>query len=79
MMAVFWNLSDAIGQTLTGAALSGFSTEADFYRDLKLRELYPGIRVRGTVKDKDREFYFLEDYPTVGGAEHMYFETRLVY
>lgn len=72
-----WNVGDTIGsQTLTGAALSGFSTDADFYREIKLRELYPGIRVLGTVKEKDREVYLVEGYPRVGGAEIMYFEIQ---
>jgi zinc protease len=72
-----WNVGDTIGsQTLTGAALSGFSTDADFYREIKLRELYPGIRLLGTVKEKDREVYLVEGYPRVGGAEIMYFEIQ---
>src|SRR5688572_10812727 len=72
-----WNVGGTIGsQTLTDAVLSAFSTDAYFHRDLKLRELYAGIRVRGIVKDKDREFYLVEGYPRVGGAENLYFETQ---
>ena len=41
---------------------------------LKLDELYPGIRLIGRVKEKDREFYMVEGYPTFGSAETMYFE-----
>ena len=72
-----WNVGDAIGsQTLTGAALSAFSAGTDFYRDIKLSELYPGIRLVGRVKEKDREFYMVEGYPTFGSAETMFFETQ---
>lgn len=72
-----WNAGGTVGsQTLTSAVLSAFATSADFDRDLRLRELYPGIRVRGVVKDKEREFYLVEGYPRVGGAENMYFETK---
>ena len=72
-----WDVGDAIGsRSITTAALSRFSTEVDFYREIKLTELYPGIRLMGTVKDKDREFYLVEGFPRFGDAETMYFETR---
>ena len=72
-----WNVGDTIGsQTLTGAALSSFSAGTDFYREIKLAELYPGIRLIGRVKEKDREFYMVEGYPAFGSAETMYFEVE---
>jgi len=72
-----WDIGDAIGfQSLIGVALSGFSTDGDFYRESKLREFYPGLRVLGTVKDKDREFYLVEAFPRVGGTETLYFEIQ---
>ena len=72
-----WSVGDAIGsQKLTGAALSVFSAVADFHREIKLGELYPGIRLMGRVKEKDREFYLVEGYPTFGSAEVMYFEVQ---
>lgn len=72
-----WRVGDPLGsQSLTGAALSAFANDIDFYRDSKLKELYPGLRVLGTVKDKDREFYLVEGHPRVGGAEFMYFEIQ---
>lgn len=70
-----WNVGDTVGsQTLTGAALSSFSAGTDFYREIKLGELYPGIRLIGSVKEKGGEFYMVEGYPTFGSAENMYFE-----
>ena len=72
-----WSVGDTIGtKTLTGPALAHFSTNSDFYRDLKLRELYPGMRVMGRLKEKDREFYLVEGFPIVGGAEIMYFDAK---
>ena len=72
-----WNVGETIGsQTLTGAALSVFSAGTDFYREIKLSELYPGIRLMGRMKEKDGEFYLVEGYPTIGSAETMYFESQ---
>ena len=72
-----WSVGDTIGaRTLSGAALSKFATDADFYREIKLNELYPGIRLMGTAKDKDREFYLVEGFPLVGSEETMYFDVQ---
>jgi hypothetical protein len=72
-----WSAGDTIGlKTLTGPALAYFSTNSDFYRDMKLRELYPGLRVMGRMKASDREFYLVEGFPIVGGAEIMYFDSK---
>lgn len=72
-----WSVGDTIGaKTLTGPALAHFATNSDFYRDLKLRELYPGLRVMGRLKDSDREFYLVEGFPLVGGEEIMYFDSK---
>jgi hypothetical protein len=72
-----WDIGGAIGShSLTGLALSGFSNDTDFYRESKLRELYPNIRVLGVVKDKDREFYLVEAFPRVGVAETLFFESQ---
>ena len=72
-----WSIGDTIGvHTLSGAALSKFSTDTDFHREIKLSELYPGIRLIGTVKEKDREFYMVEGFPLVGSEETMYFDIQ---
>lgn len=72
-----WNVGDAIGShTLTGADLSKFSTDANFYRETRLSELYPGIRLMGTVKEKDREFYLVEGFPLFGSEKIMYFDIQ---
>ena len=72
-----WSLGDTIGaHTLSGAALSKFSADADFYREIKLSELYPGIRLMGTMKEKDREYYLVEGFPLVGSEETMFFDVQ---
>ena len=72
-----WSVGDTIGaHTLRGAALSKFATDTDFYREIKLSELYPGIRLIGTVKEKDREYYMVEGFPVVGSEETMYFDVQ---
>ena len=72
-----WSIGETIGlKTLTGPALAHFSTNSDFYRDLKLAELYPGLRLMGRTKAGDREFYLVEAFPVVGGAEIMYFDSK---
>ena len=72
-----WSVGDTIGaHTLRGAALSKFSSDTDFYREIKLSELYPGIRLIGTVKEKDREFYMVEGFPVAGGEETMFFDVQ---
>ncbi|MFN2406748.1 MAG: thioredoxin family protein [Pyrinomonadaceae bacterium] len=72
-----WSVGDTIGlKTLTGPALAHFSTNNDFYRDLKLQELYPGLRLMGRMNAKDRDLYLVEGFPLVGGAEIMYFDSK---
>lgn len=72
-----WSVGDTIGtHTLSGAAFSKFSTDSDFYREVRLSELYSGIRLIGTLKEKDREFYMVEAFPLVGSEETMYFDAQ---
>jgi thiol-disulfide isomerase/thioredoxin len=72
-----WNAGDTVGlKTLTGPALAHFATNSDFYRELKLKDLYPGLRLMGRMKEKDREFFLVEGFPVRGGAEIMYFDSK---
>src|SRR4030095_13396464 len=57
-----------------GAELAAIKREAEFYRDIKLKELYPRITVNGTVKIADRWTYVLDSAPADGGPEKMYFD-----
>ncbi|HEX6285740.1 MAG TPA: thioredoxin family protein [Pyrinomonadaceae bacterium] len=46
----------------------------DFYRDIKLKELYTSIKVLDKVKDGFRHFYLVEAVPASGSAERWYFD-----
>lgn len=49
---------------------------SDFYRDVKLNELYPKTKLLGKVKEGDREIYLIEAAPRSGAAERLYFDTQ---
>jgi CubicO group peptidase (beta-lactamase class C family) len=57
-----------------GAELAVLKLGAEFYREIKLKELYPRMTVNGTVKIGDRWTYVLDAAPAEGGAEKMYFD-----
>ena len=46
----------------------------DFYRDIKLKELYTSNKVLDKVKDGFRHFYLVEAVPASGSAERWYFD-----
>jgi hypothetical protein len=72
-----WNVGETAGsQTLTDAALPAFSSDFGFYREIRLKEIYPGLKLLGIVKEKEREFYQVESNSPFGGAEIMYFEIQ---
>jgi len=72
-----WSLGDTIGaHTLSGAALSRFSTDADFYREIKLKEQYTRIRLLGKVKEGFRQVYLVEAVSPGGAAENLYFDVE---
>jgi thiol-disulfide isomerase/thioredoxin len=50
--------------------------DADFYRETKLKELYPRIRLLGRVKEEFREVYLVEAVPRGGAAEKLYFDVE---
>lgn len=48
----------------------------DFYRGLKLNEIYPRTKLLGKVKEGDREIYMIEASPRTGAAEKLYFDAQ---
>lgn len=46
-----------------------------FYREMKLKELFPTLRVAGTEKVNDRNVYLIEAAPASGPAEKLYFDS----
>jgi len=61
---------------LDGAGLAGKRLEAEFYREIKLKELYPRMILSGTEKVGDRWAYVIDATPAEGSPEKMYFDTQ---
>ena len=50
--------------------------DVDFYRDVKLSELYTRMKVVGKVKEGFREVYLVEAVPRSGATENLYFDVE---
>lgn len=59
----------------TGAELAATKLESDFHRDIKLKQLYPKITVKGKDKVGDKDAIVLEATPTEGAVEQWYFDS----
>jgi hypothetical protein len=60
---------------MSAMELAAMKLEADFYRDLRLKDLFPNMTLTGTEKVGDGEAYVV-DAPQPGGSEKLYFDTR---
>jgi hypothetical protein len=70
-----WEQSEQSGlRASTGVGLASLTRDAEFYHDLKLKELYARIRLVGKVKHGFREVYLVEGTPRVGDPEMLYFD-----
>lgn len=67
-----WNLPGNGANGIERAAL----VDVDFYREIKLRELYTRIKLLGKVKEGFREAYLVEAVPRSGAAESLYFDVE---
>jgi hypothetical protein len=70
------NLSESGFRELMGAELEKKKLDVDFYRPIKLKELYPRITYKGIEKIAEGETYLLEAGPPGDGAEKWYFDTN---
>ena len=50
--------------------------DADFYREIKLKEQYTRIKLLGKVKEGFRQVYLVEATPRSGAAENLYFDVE---
>ncbi|HEY0726644.1 MAG TPA: hypothetical protein VGD38_01155 [Pyrinomonadaceae bacterium] len=50
--------------------------DADFYREIRLAELYSRIKLVGKVKEGFRQVYLVEAVPKGGAAENLYFDVE---
>ena len=58
----------------SGAELAATKLDADFYKPIKLKQLYPKITMKGKGKVGDNDAYMLEATPAEGAAETWYFD-----
>jgi hypothetical protein len=78
--AAGWGLSSEDGkvQDLKGDELAMARRDAEFYRDLKLKQLYPQMAVKGEEKvqmrDSVRDAYVVKAVPAQGSPETFYFD-----
>jgi hypothetical protein len=74
---VAWEDNPMTGpRDLGGAELAARKRDADFYRELHFKELYPQMAVKGKEKVGDREAYLVEAIPAEGKPEKMYFDAE---
>jgi thiol-disulfide isomerase/thioredoxin len=72
-----WFFSNKGGtRNLKGAELAALIADADFHRDLRIRELYPTTKLLGKTKSGYRELYVVEAVPRGGAAEYFYFDVE---
>jgi zinc protease len=60
----------------TGDELAKVKRDAEFYRDLKTKELHPGLALKGTEKVGEEEAYLLESKPTATSKEKFWFSAK---
>jgi outer membrane lipoprotein-sorting protein len=59
-----------------GAELASAKLDGEFYKPIKLKQLYPKIVVKGKDKVGDRDVYVLEATPAESGTETWYFDAQ---
>jgi zinc protease len=60
----------------SGGELADTKLEAEFYRPIKLKQLFPTMTVKGKEKVGEQEAYVIEAKPTEGSPEKWYFDTQ---
>lgn len=60
----------------TGAELADTKLDAEFYRDLKLKQLYPKMELSGKEKVGERTAYLVIATPAEGSTEKFYFDVE---
>ena len=59
-----------------GSELEGAKLDAEFNRELKLKQLYPKMELKGTTKIAGRDAYVVVGPPAHGSPEKFYFDTE---
>ena len=61
---------------LSGAELASAKRDAEFYADIKFKEMYSKMTVKGKEKVGEKEAYVVEAIPTEGAPQKIYFDTQ---
>jgi hypothetical protein len=59
-----------------GEELAKVKRDAEFYRFLKLKSVYPGLAYKGTEKVGEEEAYLLESKPSASSKEKFWFSAK---
>ena len=73
---VGWAKSPRAQRQLSGGQLASMKRAADFYGDIKLKELYPNLEVVDREKVGERDAYLLASQPSPNRIEKLYFDTQ---
>jgi hypothetical protein len=60
----------------TGLELAAAKRDAEFYEEIKLKELYPRMTLKGVEKVGAQAAYVIEAVPQLGSPERLYFDTQ---
>jgi hypothetical protein len=73
---VGWASNQRGRRELSGAQLDQMKRAADFYGDIKLKELYPDLRVAGRSKIGERDVYVLTSKVSADRTERLFFDVQ---
>ena len=73
---VGWSKNPRGQRELSGEALAQMKRSAEFYADLKLKELYPKMTLEGKEKVGEREAYVIRSQVGEKRTEKLYFDTQ---
>jgi hypothetical protein len=72
-----WSQDPQTGlRELTGAELADAKRDSDFYKDIRLKQVFPKMTLTGKEKVGERDVYVIEATPADGKPEKMYFDTQ---
>jgi zinc protease len=74
---IAWELDPDSGvvHEKSGLELAAARREANFYQEIKFKELYTRLTIKGIKKVGAGQAYVIEAVPAEGSAEHFYFDT----
>ena len=74
---IAWSQDPQMGlREKAGAELASAKLDAEFFKPLRVKQLYPKLVVKGKDKIGDKEVYVLEATPAESAVETWYFDTQ---